>query len=528
MDSLIPQPSRNSPLVAYSFLLAVVAVWSSLFFRLSYVWDAYDQYSHGWLVPFLAAWIFWRHWDERPSPSAYGRLGSFVALAVLVFPGALALLVSESSPDWRPVLWLLAAVVVGASLALCQIAGGSAWRKFFVFPFFFALVSVPWPFGLETSLTFNLSLCATAVTTLILQFLGIVADSSGNTITLGAAVLGVEDACSGIRSLQSSLMAGLFLGELYQLRVKWRVFLCLAGGLLAYLLNIIRLLLLSLVVELAGSESIDRWHDPAGYLILLITLAALWQVCRVLIAFPSAFRVDAPRSPLGFCGGIGPAFPVLGVVVILAVPLMFAATEVWYRSRESGLVQAPSWSVIPASSETGVGADQPLPASVHKALGYDQGFQRYWTDEQGRNLHLIYLRWEAGRRAPMASAPHLPEICQTASGREIIAKSEQRLASVNGLQIPYYLYTIEKSSIRFYLLFVPNSGDGLDSSADQYGVLTEASGDHRWARLRWALCGLRNVGQRSLQLALTGEDSAADAEKEILATLRGLLRRDDK
>jgi len=129
----------------------------------------------------------------------------------------------------------------------------------------------------------------------------------------------------------------------------------------------------------------------------------------------------------------------------------------------------------------------------------------------------------------MASAPHLPEICQTASGREIIAKSEQRLASVNGLQIPYYLYTIEKSSIRFYLLFVPNTGDGLDSSADQYGVLTEVSVDHRRrARLRWALRGLRNVGQRSLQLALTGEDSAAAAEKEILATLRGLLRRDDK
>ena len=55
------------------------------------------------------------------------------------------------------------------------------------------------------------------------MLLGIPAQVEGNLIRVSTGLVGVNEACSGIRSLQTSLMIGLLFGELKRLSVLRRV-----------------------------------------------------------------------------------------------------------------------------------------------------------------------------------------------------------------------------------------------------------------------------------------------------------------
>jgi exosortase/archaeosortase family protein len=47
-------------------------------------------------------------------------------------------------------------------------------------------------------------------------------------------LIGIEEACSGVRSFQATLMISLFLGELYSFNTARRVLLVIAGALLVF------------------------------------------------------------------------------------------------------------------------------------------------------------------------------------------------------------------------------------------------------------------------------------------------------
>jgi hypothetical protein len=51
----------------------------------------------------------------------------------------------------------------------------------------------------------------------VLGWLGIPAMAHGNVIEVATGMVGIDEACSGIRSFQSSLMISLFFGEFYAL-----------------------------------------------------------------------------------------------------------------------------------------------------------------------------------------------------------------------------------------------------------------------------------------------------------------------
>ncbi len=81
----------------------------------------------------------------------------------------------------------------------------------------------------------------------ILGLIGVPAVQHGNVIEVGTGVVGIDDACSGIRSFQATLMLSLFFGEIYRLTVRRRVVLCLLGFGLAFLFNVGRTTLLTWV-----------------------------------------------------------------------------------------------------------------------------------------------------------------------------------------------------------------------------------------------------------------------------------------
>lgn len=506
-----------------AFIGALAAWWLLVSWRLSFVWDSSDQYSHGWFVPLFAGWIFWNRWIERPvprAPSPTGRVSSWLALGIALAGTFAAHLILESSPDWRMMMLLLSTAAFIASLALSELAGGGPWVRHFAFVFLFFLVAVPWPYDFETYVTMELSLLAARVTAALLNLGGILAICNGNTIELAAGVLGVEDACSGIRSFQSSLMVALLLGEWFGLRVLWRVILCLLGLLAAYALNVARMLALSLAVESTGVEAVARWHDPAGFVILFATLGLLWLGCLVICRLPASRspRQPAPHPP-GQTDFSGPSIIPAAAVVLVALVSIVGLTEGWYRHHERGRTALQPWVVAPLPPET-QGSQEPLGENIQVGLGYDEGFRRVWKDASGHRWELIYLRWEPGRKSATAG-PHAPDYCQAALGRTILSKSPIRTEEVNGIAIPYKIYELARGAEKFHLLFALDDGRR-DLDWMRAGMMGEESS--RAKRLDLVRHGRRNLGQVSLQLALLGMEDGARAEQEMLGTLSGLVR----
>lgn len=510
--------SGASGVTALAFFAALAAVWGWLFFILTGEWEANEQYSHGWFIPFLAGWIFWQRWTTRPEGEPARRMllaASWLVLLALVAPAALGILIAGAYPDWRVVLWGLGIAAFVASVALTTIAGGQPWVRHLSFAFFFALVAIPWPTGPERWLTQSLSLLAAQIAAWILPLLGIAAICHGTTIDVGSEMLGVDDACSGIRSFQSSIMAALFLGELYALRWGYRIALVVIGLFAAYAFNVIRMLILSIAVANGGVDALDKLHDPAGFAILIATMGVLWLLCWGLQKIPGSRQALATAKIQSGVGQIdkSPAFACIAAVVAMA--LMAGGSEGWYWWKNKNAVRAPAWTIAAADPNSGL-ADEELGKNVYEMLRYDRGFQRSWRDGGGRQWHMIFTEWEPKRMSLHYAQPHLPEQCQRMMGREIVLKSELRKAEANGVTIAYNLYKIRAGSDEFYLMYVIND-DRISGHEMTVERATPAN------RMKAVMAGRRNMGQRSMQLALVGEPDAGVAERAMLELLPQLV-----
>src|SRR5436305_9636222 len=107
-----------------------------------------------------------------------------------------------------------------------------------------------------------------AVAAETLNLLGTPAHLEGNLIRVSTGLVGVNEACSGVRSLQTSIMIALLFGELKRLNVSSRLLLLGSAILIAVAANFARALFL---VSLAAhrSSGVQRWHDIAGYSIVI-------------------------------------------------------------------------------------------------------------------------------------------------------------------------------------------------------------------------------------------------------------------
>jgi len=250
------------------------SLWLEAINHLKGEWSFNPQYAYGWGVPFLALYMFWRRWSTRPTPAPSGeRLGPIALIILCAIIFLPIRFVSEANPDWRLLSWAFSVVAVLITTSSVLLAGGWSWLRHFAFPIVFFLVAVPWPTHLEQFVVQHLMSAETAINVSMLNLVGIPAIQQGNVIEVGSALIGIEEACSGVRSLQATLMVSLFLGELYSFKNLARVILVAAGAGLAFSCNLVRTAILVWIGARQGTEAIEKWHDPAGMTILLVCLA---------------------------------------------------------------------------------------------------------------------------------------------------------------------------------------------------------------------------------------------------------------
>lgn len=265
---------RPPPSGAWSQLLLLLPSFLAVAWLVSHAqwfWRNQPDLQFGWVVLLLCVYLFWEAWEQRPQIQFRARWWALgVGLAAALF-----LLLIQS---YWAVFGMHAATMMGlalGTLGLCvanvgMVFGWPGIRRF-ALAYGFILIAMPLPGLIHGMIVGGLQYKVAAINTEVLNLMGIPARQVGSLIHLPGGTVGIDEACSGIRSLQSTVMATIFIGYLTLRRVGLQVVLFVCGVGLAIVGNLIRSLFLSLEANAKGIDAVKEYHDAAGWSILAFT-----------------------------------------------------------------------------------------------------------------------------------------------------------------------------------------------------------------------------------------------------------------
>jgi len=511
-----------------SALVFFALLWLEVTKHLAPEWSLNPQYGYGWVVPLLTLYLLWQRWSQRPvaRPPRDRSIPTaiIIFIALLVFP---VRIVAQGNPDWRLVGWTLALSAIAASLSFAFLNGGRSWLQHFAFPVCFFLIAVPWPMHFEQIVIQGLMRTVSAVNVAFLNVIGVPALQHGNVIEIGNGFVGIEEACSGVRSFQATLMVSLFLGEFYAFNLARRVLLIIAGALLAFICNLVRTALLVWLTAVRGTSSLEVWHDPAGMTILLICLLGLWLLSlllrgRALIQNTTTTRkIDPPADGFAvankqFASFHFPASLFAGLAAWILISEV--AVQLWSRAHALPVTNA-HWHVQWPGEESMFRVVS-IPPETKTLLHYDQGSAGMWKRE-GRPWMLYFFRWSPGRTAGLSVKIHRPEICLPATGMTLSSDDGGRLLTVNGVDLYVHSYRFNDRGEPLHVLYCygdVRSPDGRAFDAEQEDWTARG-------RLRAAFKGRPEIGA-VLELAAWEYRDDAEAYDVMQRELGKLVRAD--
>jgi len=412
---------------------AITIAWAVVVMRLTTAWSADLEQAHGWAVPFLCAWLFRERRSSAPAPM---MPGSAPAIG-LTCGGSLGLLVTlpvlEANRLWPAAQWAAATSAVMVSVGLLAFSGGWRWARHFAFPLFFASTALMWPAMVQVPLLKALATFNAALAAEIVSLLGYPALARGSLIEVGAGIVGVDEACAGLRSMQAVWMLTWFAGELLRFRGGGRIALVGMGLLAAFLGNVLRTIFLTLQNAVGGAEQGERWHDVAGDVAMIGTYAAV-----ALVAWWLAKRM--PRhvvSEANWSVRMLPRLRPLGVAVIVFGVSLEGGMRWWFGSQaiEAGGVQwqlqepADGWTPFTISPR------------VRAILQYSEAEAFSWNAHDGSRQAVAYaFRWDAVGQLGLGGVAHAPTVCMPYLGAELEAKLSAEPVVIAGKEIQFTLY----------------------------------------------------------------------------------------
>mgnify|MGYP006283215369 CR=1 FL=1 len=499
-------------------LLAIVLLWVPWMLHVSLEWRFNPQYGYGWAVPLLAGYAAAQRWGCRPACGG-AVLSQRTALAVCLVAVVVLLvtrILSIANPDWRLLGWVLGLVAALCSWVLVAHAVGLRAARWLLFPLLFPLLATPWPDALESQLVLALRQAITAGSVELAGWFGVPARAVGNLIVTANGVLGVDDACSGIRSLQSSLMAALFLGEFHLLRWRWRLGLVALAALLAFVLNLARSLALVLLADSRGGDALGGGHDTAGWVVFLILFGVLLVVAQWGKAQaageppPSAAdpRADPPRWRSGRLAAMATA---------AALVLALAGAQLWFGLRARPAAPVEYWQVEFPAQRPGFRVAEPSP-EVRRQLRYDWGRVAEWRGRGGAHWLAYELRWQGGKASAFLALAHGPEVCMPAAGMRQSGPARELEVGLGGSAAPlvFRQYRFLRDGRALDVFHALNGG----------GAHAEAGRDpwNRRHRLALAWRGIRQQPTQALIVGIGGLPSADTAARRFRAAIPGLLK----
>ena len=230
-------------------------------------WESREEYSHGYLLPFIAAFLIWQRKDllekERFTGSWNGVVLTVIGCAIIVVGNISATHVF---------------VLYGALIALVGVVysytGPSV--RIILIPLLFLFFMIPLPGIFLFRLSSELQLISSQIGVFVIRLFGISVFLEGNVIDLGKFQLQVVEACSGLRYLFPLISLSFIAAYFFSVAYWKRVIIVVSSIPITIFMNSFRIGVIGVLVEYWGIEQAEGFlHDFEGWVVFMFSIGVL-------------------------------------------------------------------------------------------------------------------------------------------------------------------------------------------------------------------------------------------------------------
>ncbi len=432
----------------YAVLLISVSVLICLFtfseslLELVHRWIRQEEYSHGFLIPVIVAWLLWNRRDALAEsigqPSWSGPLLILLAAAMHIV-GKLSSLYFMSQLGFIVALF-------GVVLSV----GGYSLLKVIFVPIFFLLFAIPMPYFIDSVLSYRLQLISSELGTAFIRMMQIPVYLEGNVIDLGVYKLQVVEACSGLRYLYPLMSLGFLAAYLFQAPLWQRAAVFLSTIPITIVMNSLRIGIVGVLVNSYGPQDADGFlHMFEGWIIFLACAGVLVAEMSLLAglgsrqSFFQVFyppKVVASRPQPQILSSLRRIPAVAGLVLLCAA----AVATVLVSARKEILPSRSVFAAFPTMMGDWQGHSGTLDASTADFLGLTDYILSDYAKPQGRQVNL-YVAYYATQRSGLS--PHSPAVCIPGNGWQIADLKRTTYSSADSnVSLPFNRVVIVRGS----------------------------------------------------------------------------------
>lgn len=261
--------------LAASVLVVLGVLFHNTFHYLVFKWHM-EEYSHGWLIPPISAYLLWR---RRAQLAGLPRDGAWMGFALVVL-GLLLFFLTFFITVVGADAYAMMVVVVGLALATL------GWQGFRVamVPIALLFLMIPLPQFWYFNLSSELQLLSSQLGVAIMRVFGVSVFLQGNVIDLGDYKLQVAEACSGLRYLFPLMTLGALVAYLFDGRTWMRWVLFVSTAPITVIMNSVRIGAIGILVDQFGIAQAEGFlHAFEGWVIFMVCFFTLLLEGRVLL-----------------------------------------------------------------------------------------------------------------------------------------------------------------------------------------------------------------------------------------------------
>jgi len=426
--------------------IAYAICYAGVFASLVNLWSTYPLYSHGYVVPLIAGWLFWTKYRTAPSIQ---EVPDYVVGVPIILLGVSLLVIG----DVGAVLTVKQTSLIVTLVGLVLVFFGRETLRFYRFPVAYLLFMVPiWDVGLN-QLQDPSRIVSTRIASAFLHLANVPVLRQDTILVLPSATLSVMRQCSGVNQLVALMAMVVPASYVFLDTNKRRLALIAFSVGVGYLSNGFRIALVGwLAVNGLGDGNLADSYthvleglvvSAAGYAMILVVLSWLSRFNGT----PAEATGNRELAPQPSRSSHWPRRRLLDLAVI-GILLIAAAMPLVARSTDVGLARdlemlpgtLGSWRLVSRDSAemsrlSGIREDlvQSYPESTgvlrfagvddETSLVYENSSMRlrlyvgyYRRQEQGREL-----AGDAGQALAAASTPvSLALGSETVTAREVV------------------------------------------------------------------------------------------------------------
>jgi exosortase D (VPLPA-CTERM-specific) len=257
-------------LLLIAAIVGVLSIWP-FWDGLTRMWDWWinvPEYSHGLLIPPVAAFLIWQQKDRL---ERIPFRGSWLGAAVVLLGGAL-LMLGQLGTVYTAVQYAYVVTLYGLILSFM---GWQAFRLIAV-PMLILLFMIPLPEFILNNLSTKLQLLSSQIGVYFMRLFGVSVFLEGNVIDLGGYKLQVAEACSGLRYLFPLMALGFLMACFYKGALWKRIALFLSSIPITVLMNSFRVGVIGITVEHWGIGMAEGFlHEFQGWMVFMVSTALM-------------------------------------------------------------------------------------------------------------------------------------------------------------------------------------------------------------------------------------------------------------